>query len=438
LGVDGEHGCLVSGRQRTVAIVGAGPAGLMAAEVLGEAGVAVTVFERMPSPARKFLMAGRGGLNLTHSEDLDAFLGRYPDLPPLLARAIRAFPPTQLIAWANGLGQETFAGSSGRIFPAAMKASPLLRAWLARLSTLGVALRLNHRWSGWGDDGSLRFATPEGEAVVRPDAVVLAVGGASWPRLGADGTALALLAERGVAVQTLQPANVGVVVSWSPHMLKHEGQPLKRVALSVGDVRQRGEVAITRSGLEGGAVYALGPELRAALADGRPVHVMIDLKPDEALAEIVRKLETPRDKQSASTFLRKRLALAPAAIGLLHEAAGGRLPSEAAALGALIKAVPVPISAVAGLERAISTAGGVSFTALEDGLMIRSLPGVFAAGEMLDWDAPTGGYLLQGCFAAGVAAAHGVLDYLGLPATQPAGQGEHADPAPAAGATNSS
>lgn len=417
MGVNAEHGRMVSAVP-SVAIIGAGPAGLMAAEVLARSGASVTVFERMPSPARKLLMAGRGGLNLTHGEDFATFVSRYSDAAPQLLRALADFPPAHLIAWANALGQETFEGTSGRIFPRAMKASPLVRAWLTRLATLDVSLRLNTRWLGWSADGTLRFATTDGDVSVSPDAAVFAVGGASWPRLGADGSALATLANRGIAIRPLHPSNAAARVAWSSHMAKHEGAALKRIGMTVDSTSRRGEAIVTRDGLEGGVVYALGAALRSRLATGDAAVVTIDLKPDDSADALAHKLDVPRDKQSASTFLRKRLGLSPAAIALLHEGAAGRLPSSPAAVAALIKAVPVTIAGIAAIERAISTAGGVDFADLTDTFMLRASPGCFVAGEMLDWDAPTGGYLLQACFATAVAAACGAADFLGLTAVR--------------------
>ncbi len=394
-------------------MIGAGPAGLAAAEVLAASGLAVTVYDRMASPARKFLMAGRGGLNLTHSEPLDALLQRYPGAPPAICDAVRAYPPARLIAWANGLGQETFVGSSGRVFPKSLKASPLLRAWLARLGALGVDLRLNQRWTGWNDEGALTFGAEDATLAQPAAAVLLALGGASWSKLGSDGQWADLLAARGVPLVPFVPSNCGVVTHWSDPMRRHEGQPLKRVAVTVEGIVQRGELVVTREGLQGGAIYALGPVLRRLLGAGGPVTVHVDLRPDSSVSALAQRLALPRGKQSTATVLRKQLKLSPAGIGLLHEDAGGAVPKDPAACAALIKAVPVSLSGFSGLDRAISSVGGLPLSALDKSFMIRALPGVFAAGEMLDWDAPTGGYLLQACFASGIAAAHGILAYLG-------------------------
>jgi uncharacterized flavoprotein (TIGR03862 family) len=400
-----------------VAIVGAGPAGLMAAEVIAQGGARVTVYDAMPSAGRKFLMAGRGGLNLTHSEALPQFLTRYLEAAPRLKAAIEAFTPDRLRDWSAALGQPTFIGSSGRVFPKAMKASPLLRAWLRRLDSLGVQLALWHRWSGWAENGRLVFQTPDGPRLIEAQAVVLALGGASWPRLGSDGSWADILAAKGVTISRLRPANCGVAVSWSEvFRTRFEGQPLKGVALSFGPQTARGEAIVTRDGLEGGAVYALSADLREAIAAAGEATLCIDLRPDVEAARLVARLSAPRGKQSLSNVLRKAAQLSPVASGLLQEAAiaaGEKLTSlPAPALAERIKAVPVRLNGVAPIARAISTAGGISFDALDADFMIRRMPGVFAAGEMLDWEAPTGGYLLQASFATGAAAGRGALKWL--------------------------
>jgi hypothetical protein len=400
-----------------VAVIGAGPAGLMAAEVLAEGGARVTVFERMPSVGRKFLLAGRGGLNLTHSEPLDGFLARYREATPRLRAAIEAFPPEALRAWSEALGQSTFVGSSGRVFPKAMKASPLLRAWLRRLDQSGVRLALRHRWTGWSADGALCFETPGGLTSVKLDATVVALGGASWPKLGADGGWIDSFKARDIEVAPLRPANCGFQVAWSElFRSRFEGQPLKGIALSFGGQIVRGEATITRSGIEGGAVYALSAPIRdAVIAQGEAV-VHAALRPDLTTSDLAARVGKPRQKQSMSTYLRKAAGLSPVAIGLLQDtaiAAGQNLsamtPEE---LAAFINAVPVRLTGVASIERAISTAGGISFDEIDPQFMLHKIPGVFGAGEMLDWEAPTGGYLLQACFATGAAAGRGVLDYL--------------------------
>ncbi|MBU6500123.1 MAG: TIGR03862 family flavoprotein, partial [Rhodospirillales bacterium] len=391
-----------------VAVIGAGPAGLMAAETIARAGIAVSVFDRMPSPGRKLLMAGRGGLNLTHSEDFSAFLGRYGAARPWLEPALAAFPPAALVAWCEGLGQPSFVGSSGRVFPVALKASPLLRAWLGRLAGLGVRLHTNRHFEGWDAAGRLRFA---GGTPVAADATVLALGGASWPRLGADGGWTGFLADLPIA--PLRPANCGFTVTWSAHLrARFAGAPLKRVALTFAGRRVRGEAVITEAGIEGGAVYALAAGLREAIAADGPARLLVDLRPDLEAAELARRLDLPRRGQSLSTFLRKNAGLSPVAVALVQEALHG---GDTTALPALIKSLPLRLLAAAPLARAISTAGGLRREAFDAHFMLTGRPGVFAAGEMLDWEAPTGGYLLQACFSTGAAAGRGVLAWLARP-----------------------
>jgi uncharacterized flavoprotein (TIGR03862 family) len=400
-----------------VAIIGAGPAGLMAAEVLASGGAAVTVCDAMPSAGRKFLMAGRGGLNLTHSEALPEFLARYREAMPNLRAAIAAFPPDALREWSEALGQPTFIGSSGRVFPQAFKASPLLRAWLRRLDAMGVQFALRHRWTGWNDNGCLLFQTPDGQRTVEVRATVLALGGASWPRLGSDGAWAETLGAKGVAIAPLRPANCGFTVAWSDIFRdRFEGHPLKGIALSFGPHTVRGEAVVTRTGIEGGAIYALSADLREAIVSSGQATLTAALRPDLEMRDLIDRLSVPRGKQSLSNFLRKAAHLSPAAIGLVQEAAmasGAPLSSlSTASLAGLINAVPIPLNGVAPIARAISTAGGISFSELDTDYMIRRLPGVFASGEMLDWEAPTGGYLLQASFATGAAAGRGALKWL--------------------------
>uniref|UniRef100_Q07P04 HI0933 family protein n=1 Tax=Rhodopseudomonas palustris (strain BisA53) TaxID=316055 RepID=Q07P04_RHOP5 len=407
----------MSSSDKTLAIIGAGPAGLMAAEGAATGGARVTVYDAMAAPGRKFLLAGRGGLNLTHSEELPQFLARYGAAESRLSPSIEALSPQALRDWSEALGQPTFVGSSGRVFPQAMKASPLLRAWLRRLDGLGVALKLRHRWRGWSDDGALLFQTPDGEVRVAPHATVLALGGASWPRLGSDGTWVEILAGKGVVIAPLKPANCGFTVCWSALLRdRFEGQPLKGIELTFGERRVRGEAMITRTGLQGGAVYALSAALRDAIeAQGEAV-LRIALRPDVSNDELAAKLSAPRSKQSLSNFLRKAAHLSPLEIALLQEAAhieGIALSSLAPAeLASLINALPLKLTNPEPIARAISSAGGIKLDELDDSFMLKQLPGVFAAGEMLDWEAPTGGYLLTACFATGAAAGRGVLKFL--------------------------
>ena len=399
---------------RDIAIIGAGPAGLMAAERLAGAGHRVTICERMASPARKFLLAGRGGLNLTHSEPFDAFLRRYREAGDWLEPSLRAFPPHALRDWADGLGAETFIGSSGRVFPRAMKASPLLRAWLGRLDRLGVKLSAGRLWTGWDADGALTFRLAGGATeTVRPDAALLALGGASWPRLGSDGGWAPLLAARGIAISPLRPANGGFTVAWSPQMKERfAGQPLKRIVIRCGDEMAAGEAMIDAAGIEGGVIYALSAPIREAIARDGAASLEVDLRPDLSAPELAARLAKRRKGETLSNHLRKAAGLAPAAIALLRDSTGAALPDEANALAALIKAAPLRLDAPMPIARAISTAGGITRDECDGGFMLKRLPGVFAAGEMLDWEAPTGGYLLQASFATGVAAAAGMVGWL--------------------------
>ncbi|MDX2204386.1 MAG: TIGR03862 family flavoprotein [Hyphomicrobiaceae bacterium] len=417
-----------------VAVVGGGPAGLMAAEVLANAGARVVIYERMPSLGRKFLLAGRGGLNLTHSEPLEAFLGRYGAAQTALAPAIRAFDPTALREWCAGLGQTTFEGSSGRVFPKSMKTSPLLRAWLRRLADRGVAVRLRHRFTGWRE-GKLLLATPEGELAVAAKAVVLALGGASWPQLGSDGGWTAAVAAQGVLVRPLRAANSGLLVTWSEILrTRFAGAPLKRIALSYGAATERGEAVITATGIEGGAVYGIGRHARAALETGEPFVVTLDLRPDESAEQIVRRLERPQGKRSLKEHLRRQLNLAPAAIGLIQEAARAEEVSarDWERLSRLIKAVPLTVRGSAPIGRAISTAGGIALEEVDADFMLKKMPGVLVAGEMLDWEAPTGGYLLQASLATGAAAGRGALAWI---SRAPRPQDAPPDRSPTAGGT---
>ncbi|BAT61372.1 dihydropyrimidine dehydrogenase subunit A [Variibacter gotjawalensis] len=400
---------------QSAAIVGAGPAGLMAADVLSSRGVKVTIYERMPSAGRKFLMAGRGGLNLTHGEAFDRFLARYREAAPHLVAALEAFSPQALRDFADALGEPTFVGSSGRVFPKSFKASPLLRAWLRRLDAQGVTIAYRHHWRGWNGD-ALVFDTPDGKREIAADLVVLACGGASWPRLGSDGDWREPLSREGVAVEPLVATNCGVRITWSETMRAFAGTPLKRIALTCGAETVRGEAIVTASGLEGGAVYALSAPIRKAIAAEGRASLLLALRPDMDAAQIAAKLAKPRGKQSISSHLRKTLNLSPVAVSLLHEAALAR-GEKLAALSAekiaeLVNALPLPVTGMASLDRAISTAGGVKFSEIDASYMLSARSGTFVAGEMLDWEAPTGGYLLQACFATGHAAGRGAAAWL--------------------------
>lgn len=397
---------------KTIAIIGGGPAGLAAAEALAGAGRAVTVYDAMPSVGRKFLMAGKGGLNLTHSEPLDRFLKRFGAREDVLAPLVRAFDPGALRTWAGGLGVETFVGTSGRVFPAEMKAAPLLRGWIRRLRQAGVQFRTRHRWVGW-DGAPLAFETPSGRLVENADAVILALGGGSWPQLGSDGAWVPVLETAGVGIAPLKPANCGFDVGWSDHFRERfAGAPVKPIAAWIDGPRQRGECVITDTGVEGGLIYALSASLRDRIArDGQAV-LMLDLAPGMSDSEVTTAVGRARGKASLSTHLRKSAGIEGVKAGLLREMLTPEDMASQAIIAKAIKALPLRLKAPRPLAEVISTAGGVTFEALDENLMIRARPGVFCAGEMLDWEAPTGGYLLTGCFATGRAAAAGVLRWL--------------------------
>ncbi len=372
-------------------VVGAGPAGLMAAEELARAGLSVTIADAMPSAGRKLLMAGKSGLNLTKDEPEAVFLEHYGDVESL-KHIVAEFGPKAVQEWARALGQDVFTGSSGRVFPKAMKASPLLRAWLGRLGEVGVVLKTRHIWTGWDGD-ALTFSTPDGPVSLTPDVTILALGGASWPRLGSTGAWVDLLAARGVEISPLRAANAGIKVDWSPHMARHFGSPVKAVRVLAGDKGVRGEFVISQRGLEGSAIYTVSGDVRGG------AELMLDLCPDWDLKEVTARLSRPRGKTSVTNYLRKKLRLDPARLALLMEFA--RPLPEGAALAQIVKALPVRHAGLRPLEEAISTAGGVAFSSLNEGLLLTQIPGVFACGEMLDWEAPTGGYLLTACLATG-------------------------------------
>lgn len=407
----------------TVAVIGGGPAGLMAAEVLSASGAQVHVYDAMPSVGRKFLLAGRGGLNLTHSEPFDIFMSRFGERRAALEPMLAQFGPQQVRDWAAGLGIETFVGTSGRVFPADMKAAPLLRAWLHRLRAAGVQFHMRHRWLGDApfDAATLRFATPAGEITVKADAVVLALGGASWARLGSDGAWAPWLQERGIDVAPLLPANCGFDgAGWSEHFSsRFAGQPFKSVAISFTDSQGRrfarkGEFVATATGIEGSLIYAASALLRDEIAAHGSATLLLDLLPDRSAEQVLAAVKHPRGARSLSSHLKSRLGLEGIKTGVLHEALSREAMQDPAQLAATIKAVPLRLVAARPVDEAISTAGGVRFEALDEQLMASALPGVFVAGEMLEWEAPTGGYLLTASMASGAAAARGAIKRLGL------------------------
>lgn len=401
-----------------MAVIGGGPAGLMAAEMLIQNGVRVDLYDAMPSVGRKFLLAGKGGLNLTHSETSELFLSRYGARRAQVEPWLEAFGPEALRLWAQGLGVETFVGTSGRVFPTEMKAAPLLRAWLHRLREAGVRFHMRHSWQGWNEEGALRFSTPDGEKSVPSDAVVLALGGGSWARLGSTGAWVPLLEQRGVPVAALRPANCGFDVGWSEHFRsRFAGHPLKSVVVTFTDqegvtLRKQGEFMVTATGVEGSLIYALSAPLRDEIERAGAAVLYLDLVPGRELSYVTAELARPRGSRSMASHLQSRLGIKGVKAGLLRECVPAQDFADPARLGAAIKALPVRLIAPRPLDEAISSAGGVVFEALDERLMIRSLPGVFCAGEMLDWEAPTGGYLLTACFASGRAAGLGVLAWL--------------------------
>lgn len=403
---------------KTIAIIGGGPAGLMAAEAASAAGVRVDLYDSMPSVGRKFLLAGKGGLNLTHSEPLERLLSRYGARRPQIEPLLKAFPPDKLLAWARGLGIETFVGSSGRVFPKDMKAAPLLRAWLRRLRQSGVTFHVRHRWQGWSDDGMLRFETPAGEQFVRTDAVILAMGGASWPQLGSDAAWVRRLMGRGIKIAPLRPANCGFDFAWTLVMRqKFAGHPVKSVAMKLptptgGERWRQGEFVVTETGIEGGVVYAFSSALRDAIEKKGAVTVYLDLTPDRDRARLERELARPREKRTMATHLERRVGISGVKAGLLRELVSKEDFADPVKLAAAIKSLPLTLTAARPMAEAISTAGGVMFESLDARLMLTRLPGVFCAGEMLDWEAPTGGYLLTACFASGYVAGAGAAEWL--------------------------
>lgn len=402
-----------SGRAFTGAVIGAGPAGLMAADAMVRAGLQVTIFDRMPSAGRKFLMAGRGGLNLTHSEPVDEFLLRFADASAWLGPAVRRFSPGHVRAWADGHGEETFVGSSGRVFPRSFKASPLLRAWLRELNGLGVALETRKHWTGWSDDAALSFS--DGSSV-SADVCVLALGGASWPRLGADGNWISVLMDKGIEVFPLVASNAGVNCNWSDMTIaRHAGAPLKRIAVTLAGRTVRGEAMISRSGLEGGAIYALSRELRDTLAKTGHAELQLDLRPDLDVNQLTARFAKIPRKQSLSNRLRKAAGLSPQAISVWRDWVHSKTFQTDEALARSIKTVLLKVTGLQPIDRAISSAGGIAASEVDGNFMLKKLPGVFVCGEMLDWDAPTGGYLLQASFATGRAAGEGAAGFVRMP-----------------------
>lgn len=388
---------------RQIIIIGAGPAGLMAAEALATHGLKADIYDAMPSPARKFLLAGKGGLNLTHSEPLPTFVSRYGTRTTELAPLVEEFGPAHLRAWAASLGIDTFVGTSGRVFPTDFKAAPLLRAWLRRLKGAGVRIHARHRWTGWTEDGALRF---DNGTTIRADATILALGGASWPQLGSDGAWVELLRSKGAAISPLKPANCGFDAGWSDFVKRFAGTPLKPVVLSFEGLSRKGEMMLTETGIEGGLVYALSAPIRDAIArDGKAV-VHLDLKPDWSVEKLEQALARPRGSRSLSNHLDRSIGLKGAPAALLREV------GDLSNLAPTIKALPITLNAPRPIAEAISTAGGVRFEDVDANLMLNSMPGVFVAGEMLDWEAPTGGYLLTACFALGHRAGLGVAEWI--------------------------
>ncbi|RFC40773.1 MAG: hypothetical protein DID89_2727546615 [Candidatus Nitrotoga sp. CP45] len=405
-------------KAKSVAVIGGGPAGLMAAEVLIQGGVRVDLYDAMPSVGRKFLMAGKGGMNITHSEPMEPFLSRYGARRAQIKPLLDTFGPEALREWVHNLGIATFVGTSGRVFPTDMKAAPLLRAWLHRLREAGVHFHMRHRWCGWNENSSLRFATPQGEHTANPDAVVLAQGGGSWARLGSDGAWVPLLAQRGIPVVPLQPANCGFDVGWSEHFsARFAGHPVKAVTVTFinaagGIHRQQGDLMVTATGVEGGLIYALSTLLRDEIAATGAAVIYLDLTPGKDLPRIIAEIAHPRGSRSMASHLQSRANIKGVKTGLLRELVPPSDFANPEHLAAAIKSLPLRLIAPRPLDEAISSAGGVVFEALDECLMVRATPGMFCAGEMLDWEAPTGGYLLTACFASGRTAGAGALAYL--------------------------
>lgn len=413
---------------KSIAVIGGGPAGLMAAEVVSAHGMKVDVYDSMPSLGRKFLMAGKGGLNITHSEPFEQFVSRYGKRRAQIEPLLRLFGPEELRQWVHGFGIETFVGTSGRIFPVGMRASPLLRTWLKRLADSGVTFHLRHKWRGAinaaqggvlaaGDGGSsnfvnIKFETPEGEKVIKPNAVILALGGGSWSRLGSDGAWVPWLEQAGIKVEALKPSNCGFDVAWSPHFRERfNGHPIKSVVLALGAFRQQGEFIVTKEGVEGSLIYAASALIRDEISARGKAIISLDMAPDRPLEWLIEKLSKPRGSRSMASHLEKTVGIKGVKAGLLREFVSKEDFANDERLAHFIKNLLIPLIAPRPLDEAISSAGGVMFESLDEHLMIRSMPGVFCAGEMLNWEAPTGGYLLTACFASGYTAGNGVLKW---------------------------
>ena len=402
---------------KSVAVIGGGPAGLMAAEVICRAGVRVDVYDAMPSMGRKFLMAGKGGLNITHSEPFDRFASRYGTAKDFIQPLLERFDADALREWVSRLGINTFVGSSGRVFPKEMKAAPLLRAWLHRLRQDGVAFHVRHQWLGWKETDAriVQFITPQGLVDRKADAVVLALGGGSWPQLGSTGQWVSVLQSQGVKIAPLMPSNCGFDVNWSDQFRQRfAGHPIKTIVASFGNIQSQGDCVVTETGIEGGVIYALSAALRDGIARSGTVTLFLDLAPGKSLAALIEKISRPRGKQSLSNHLRKNLGIDGVKSGLLFEVLSHDEFKQPAKLCSALKSLPIELVAARPLAEAISSAGGVSFDAVDGRLMLNSMPGIFCCGEMLDWEAPTGGYLLTACFASGRVAGDGVLDWFGL------------------------
>jgi uncharacterized flavoprotein (TIGR03862 family) len=399
---------------KSIAIIGAGPAGLMAAEALSQSGVQVDVYDSMPSVGRKFLMAGKSGLNITHSEPFEQFVARYGSRRKWIEPMLKEFGTDELRAWAKELGIETFVGTSGRVFPVSMKASPLLRAWLKRLQGQGVTIHTRHKWVGWNADQALRFEIEQGEKAIKSDAVILALGGGSWRKLGSDGAWVNWLKQAGVKVEALKSANCGFDVAWSEHFKeKYQGHPLKSVVLSFEAFRQQGEFVVTKHGVEGSLIYACSALIRDAIAANGTTNIQLDLAPHQTREDVLTRLSKPRGSKTMASHLEKTVGIKGVKAGLLREFVAKDDFANIEKLADAIKSLSIPLIAPRPIDEAISSAGGVLFEELDEQLMLKKIPGVFCAGEMLDWEAPTGGYLLTACFASGRVAGRGAAKWLG-------------------------